>query len=162
MNYNADCVRCLLQHLSMPCHLTHVEFIFTLNRMEKLKVNHIGITLHDNPAISLSCLLDVFCHLLQQACVVKAQSYTKLEDIHTNINASSVTYVVQKHEDFENISQVPDKLKKLCMLTIRQHLPIKSDENFAKLGLPSGLLSLVTLASLAKELDRMWQEGQVY
>ena len=155
-HYNAACVRQLLQHLCMPYHLRHVEFIFSLNHMEKLKVDNSVIMVPRHPAMSLPCLVDIICHLLQQTCLVKAQFYARLEDNHTNVDASIVSYVVQKHSEFEDISHNPASLEKLSMVAIRQHLPIKSDENFARLGLPPGLLSLVTLSCLAEDLHQMW------
>ena len=159
--YNAETVRVMLQHLSMPYHLTHVEFIFIQNRMEKLEINNTNIELPRNSPIELLSLVDISCHLLQQTCLVKDQSYTRLEDIHTNVDASIVSYVTRKHAEFEVISGNPETLHKLCVVTIRQHLPHKTDENFTRLGLPPGLLSKVTLRSLAEELDLMWQQGKL-
>ena len=152
---------CLIQHLPMPYHLSHVEFIFTEKKMDKLEVNNKEIVLQEKPPISVLCMVDIICHLLQQTCLVKAQSYRRLDDIHTSVDESIVSHITRKHAEFENTSETPAMLTKLCMMTIRQYLPCKTDENFSKLGLPPGLLSLVTLSSLAEELNLMWWQGKL-
>ena len=80
--------------------------------------------------------------------------------IYSNIDASFVSYVMQKHAEFEDMSHNPATLKKLCVITIRDHLPCKTIENFSKLGLPPGLLPMVTFSGLAEDLTLMWWQGK--
>ena len=48
-------------------------------------------------------------------------------------------------------------LSKLCTVTIRQHMPNKSSENFDKLGLPPKLVQQVSHGTLSKQLIHMWE-----
>ena len=157
--HQVDDLKCLLQYLPMQSHLVHVEFKFARDRVNILELNDEVIRLPSNPSISVTHMVDIICHLLQQTCLMKAQSYKPFDDIHTNVDANIVKHVVKKHAEFEDISMNPAPLKKLCMVIIRQCLPLKTDKNFAKLGLPHTLLSLVSLAGLAEELHRMWLKG---
>ena len=51
-------------------------------------------------------------HLLQQTCLLKAQSYSIVEDYNTNI----------ENREFEDVSHNPATLAKLSIVAIRQHL----------------------------------------
>ena len=58
--------------------------------------------------------------------------------------------------EFEQLSQNAMALTKLCVITIRQNLPCKTDEDFDRLGLPPALISLVKLSNVAEEIALMW------
>ena len=153
--YQLESMRLLLQHLPMPFHLTHVEFIcLEGNITDRMKINNKRIYVSCK-SVSLACFVDIICHLLQQTCLLKTQCYTGVEDIPADVDADIVSHVISKYKELNEMSSKTDTLQKLCMITIRQHLPSKTDENFAKLGLPPVLLSLVKLHTLADEIDLM-------
>ena len=99
-------------------------------------------------------------HLLQQTCLVKVQSHTRPDDTNTHLGASFVSLVANKCVEFQITSHNPATLRKLSVMTIRQHLLIKTNENFAQIVLPPQLLSLVTLSGLAEKLNLMWLQGE--
>ena len=158
--YNFDALTLLLQYLDMPCYLRHVEITFSEENFQNLMLNGKRLKIPQTLDISKLCLVNMICHLLQQTCVVKSQHYTQIDDIRTNVDPSIVSYVMTKHEEFKVISTNPTFLQKLCLIAIRQNINYKTKDNFGALGLPSGLLSLVTLRGLAEELDIMWWQGK--
>ena len=90
---------------------------------------------------------------------MKAQTYIRFEDIHIDFDADIdmmyiKRYVIKKQAEFDR-NQNPAALKKLCTLTVRDNLACKTEENFARLGLPPALLSLVMHHTLAEEIDLM-------
>ena len=162
-NANTDCVRHLLQTLCMPYYIQHMEFVLG-NGIYSVKVNRKETILPKESPISQSCMVDIICNLLQQTGLVKLETFQPLptdEIVNVWSHIAVIKCITKKYSEFKHISHNPATMKKLCVMTIRQHLTIKSDESFAQLGLPAPLLSLVTLNRLAEELNMMWCKGKL-
>ena len=66
---------------------------------------------------------------------------------------------MEKHREFEEMSRSAASLQKLAVFVIRKNVRDKTEENFAKLGLPACQLDLVTFERLAWELHAMYDRG---
>ena len=64
-------------------------------------------------------------------------------------------HVMTYYTELDDMSQNPEALMKLCILTTRHHMPCKTDDKFARLGLPHKLLTMVNFNSLADDVNEM-------
>ena len=143
-------IQLLLQRLSLPYTLGHVEIkmadddTFRSSHTYDHKITF-GLPKYMN-LFERVRITNIICHILKKMCFLTAQSYTYPDDIHT--------------PDWEILSHSAPSLQQMCVVTIRQHLPVKTVENFATLGLPPMLMSSVSLHGLAEEITQMWKSGK--
>ena len=160
-----DSLKVLLQHLATDSLYTHVRFtlarLYSRVRLDMyindIKVIHgfrrfpvaLGIEAEKNLPIVTAIL-----HLLSGSTLLKVDIMFQSNVQDGNYNSVD-TRIWQTLEQFEHESHNPEKLTTICILRIRQHVPVKTDDNLSRLGLPPVLMRLVKLAPLAEEMQDM-------
>ena len=138
----------MLQYLRLPCVITTLQFLPYLKINGK---NWLG-DFHEWNKQGL----DMLCQMLQSICYISTNV-----NIETNVTwyqyrysnkAEIVKYVTARKTEFEALKYQLPTLQWLCIVCIRQNLPVKTSEKYAALGLPDRLLRLVTLSKVAEEM----------
>ena len=122
--------------------------------MEEVTINSTRHHVY-NYAESLPGLVNSISYLLSKTCLVKLQTKLKFDVTDVCICKNLARFVDEKYTELEEMSTNPAALVKLCILTIRKHMKIKTDQMFIKLGLPATLLSMVTFSCVADDIRLM-------
>jgi hypothetical protein len=80
--------------------------------------------------------------------------------IQTNELKQLSEYVEDVVSVLNNSAGLPSRLQKLCVLTIRQHMCFRTDDDFDKLHLPTQVKSLVKFENVAHELQQVLIESK--
>ena len=86
---------------------------------------------------------------------------TDIETANDNSNSDKSNNKLTKKDvkvhaaEFAEMACQPSSLQWFCVVKIRQHLRVMTIDNYKKLGLPQKLMSIVTLSSLADELNEL-------
>ena len=155
-------LKCLLQHLDTDSSFTNVLVDF-YDKQHELYIgfDNESITVLDGDDLPRErdvVTVNIICDLLQATRLVSGVDLVfHVTEYYVSIavNNPFVSHIIGRLALFKQESHVPASLSKLCILTIRQHLPRKTDENFARLGLRPGHLCLVKHEKLAEVMQEM-------
>ena len=151
--YNMADLTCLLQHLNSTNKFVHFAISSIHGSYIHLKIAEASITInsehHLDSPIPTSDLLNMIYYLLEHTCLYKNITTYPLT-IYDRSDPENMEYDAYDHDANKNIG-----LKKLCILSIRQHMPYKTDDHFTRLGLPPTLLPAVTFSKLACDLHHV-------
>ena len=142
-------LRCYLQHLKLPCYITDLHLLsdpISING-HRHKISHEFYRL----GMEVAAILAAILHLLQHVGTFEQKSKfdSGVEKIFCRDDITQI-------EKVSHIDCNLQTLKNHCVMTIRHHMTNRTDESFTKLCLPSGLLPLVKLHTLAEELIVLW------
>ena len=147
----------LLQHLPTDTSYSHVKFHLKSGRLNlKIKNHWVSVFDRGEDADEEVTMVNAMLNLLHGITLVKVDLSVE-DNVVIGCNQNIIAQIRQILEHFEQESHNPASMSKLCILTIRQHLPMKADANFARLGLPTRLLCLVKHEKLAEEIQFMFR-----
>ena len=115
---------------------------------------------HEKERTLSNSWIDIVCHMLQNTVLIEPKHVVYNSKRFGNIPPFFSSHIKAKYAEMRELGEKPANLKKLCVIRIRTCIRYKSDENFASLSLPPGLLPLVTLSRLADEMQQMYTKAK--